>query len=283
MAYPTSLDNFAHKIDNFDTIFAQDVNELQDAIEAIEGELGTLPKGPAASVKALLESLMSGWIPEAETWVYVSATSFKIVGKNVVSRFPPGTRIRLTQSSTVKYFVVKSVAFSTDTTVTITAGSDYSLANAAITEPSYSQFFAPANFPGGFNYTPTWTATTTNPTLGNGTIYGRWTRLGSIITVSIILTFGSTTNFGAGNYYLGLPFSARNANNVQFFGIANIRDSGVASYERIAMIAPSLSVDDITLFVDPHPGTNNNFATPTSPFSFGSGDVIAVQITYESV
>ena len=106
-----------------------------------------------------------GWTRDIDTWTYVSASSFKISGKNVTARFPVGAKIKLTQM-TAKYFYVVSAAFSTDTTVTITGGSDYSLANAAIDSPCYSYASSPQGFPQWFNYSETWTGFSTPPTGG---------------------------------------------------------------------------------------------------------------------
>lgn len=62
-------------------------------------------------------------------------------------------------------------------------------------------------------YTPTLTAATTNPNLGNFTRAGRWTRLkGKTIRGSIVLTCtgtGGTGGVGTGAYEIGLPVPAR--------------------------------------------------------------------------
>ena len=107
----------------------------------------------------------TGWIPVSDTWTYVSATSFKIAGKDVRDRFPKGTKIKLIQTTT-KYFYVVATAFSTDTTITITGGSDYTLASATISGQAYSYAAAPQNFPKRFAYTPivTYAGGTTDPT-----------------------------------------------------------------------------------------------------------------------
>ena len=84
-----------------------------------------------------------------DTWTYVSATSFKITGKDVRYKFPKGTKIKLVQSGITKYFYVTATAYSADTTITITGGSDYSLANATISGQAYSYAAAPQNFPLG--------------------------------------------------------------------------------------------------------------------------------------
>jgi hypothetical protein len=57
-------------------------------------------------------------------------------------------------------------------------------------------------------YTPTWTAVTTNPTLGNGILAGDFMQAGKLVAFRIDLTFGSTTNAGSGNYRWSLPVTS---------------------------------------------------------------------------
>jgi hypothetical protein len=104
-----------------------------------------------ATAKAIADSSMqSGWTPARETWTYASADdptfTFTIAGVDLTTKYYPGMRIKLTQT-TVKYFIITKVAFSTDTTITVYGGTDYDLANAAITSPYYSTAKAPAGFP----------------------------------------------------------------------------------------------------------------------------------------
>jgi len=63
--------------------------------------------------------LNSGWIPANVTWVYVSATSFKIVGADYTAILTKGMRYKLTANSVVLQGYIVSTAFSTDTTVTV--------------------------------------------------------------------------------------------------------------------------------------------------------------------
>jgi len=113
----------------------------------------------------------TGWIPVSDTWTYVSATSFKITGKDVRDRFPKGTKIKLVQSGSQKYFYVIATAFSTDTTITITGGSDYSLANEAISGQAYSYAENPQNYP--FSAVAIRVEISTNQSIPNDT----WTAL----------------------------------------------------------------------------------------------------------
>ncbi len=118
----------------------------------------------AAAASATQAATNGGWVNDGNTWTYVSATSFSVSGDQTAV-YQVGDRIRLTQT-TVKYFYITALSFGGGiTTVTITGGSDYSLANAAITSPGFSKVFLPNGFPEWFNYTATvggWSGTTTD-------------------------------------------------------------------------------------------------------------------------
>ncbi len=139
-------------------------------------------------------ALQDGWIDDtAETWTYVSGSgggtaSFKISGVDVSAKYPVGTRIKLTQT-TVKYFVVIAVVFSTDTTVTITAGSDYTLANAAISVNYHSYAENPQGYPGWFTFALTLTGFSGTPT----TSLARFAVVGRTCFVEIGFTGTSNT------------------------------------------------------------------------------------------
>lgn len=54
-------------------------------------------------------------------------------------------------------------------------------------------------------YTPTWEAATTSPTVGNGTITGRYLLIGKRLVGQIALECGSSTDGGAGAWTFSLP------------------------------------------------------------------------------
>ena len=114
--------------------------------------------GSAASVPT------DGWTDDSSnTWTYTSATTFTVTGDQT-AKFSKGTRLKLTNSA-LKYFVVAGSSFGAGTTtVTVTGGDDYSLANAAISANYYSYAANPQGYPDWFNYTPSlvgWAATPT--------------------------------------------------------------------------------------------------------------------------
>ena len=184
--FPTNPDTYTTKVDGVDTVMAAHINNLQDAMMAVED---------------FALDLRDGWCYDTDTWVYVSPTSFKIAGKNVAYRFPNGTKIKLVQSGTTKYFYVTAATFSTDTTITITGGSDYTLASETVSGQAYSYAAAPQNFPQWFNYTPTcygWTSGTVTGTF-------KYSVIGNIVFLLIDMTAGTSN---ATNAYIDLPVNA---------------------------------------------------------------------------
>lgn len=55
-------------------------------------------------------------------------------------------------------------------------------------------------------YTPTWSASTTNPSIGNGQATGRWRYTGpKTIDLHFVLSTGTTTTFGSGEWRFAIP------------------------------------------------------------------------------
>src|SRR4030065_2005285 len=81
MSYPASIDNFTAKVDDVDDVMAQDVNEMQTAIKAIETELGTDPAGSVTDVKTRLSTVISdaGYLKfQAQTNLTISSGAITI-------------------------------------------------------------------------------------------------------------------------------------------------------------------------------------------------------------
>lgn len=110
------------------------------------------------SIKAFLKTYFdtlytasTGWVSSSATWSYSSAdapTYVISINEDVTGILSVGMRIRLVQTTT-KYFIVTAVgSFSGGATlVTVYGGTDYTLANAAISSPNYSASKIPFGFP----------------------------------------------------------------------------------------------------------------------------------------
>ncbi len=131
------------------------------------------------------------------------------------------------------------------------------------------------------SHTVSWTAATTNPAIGNGTLVGRYIVIGKLCTYVLGLVMGSTTTYGSGNWAFSLPVNAVNTAGINFYGVAHLRKVGTANYERIAEIVPANSVSVINMFTDPTQGSNSTKISATVPFTWGEDDALGFEITYE--
>lgn len=133
-------------------------------------------------------------------------------------------------------------------------------------------------FPLGYGawtaYTTTWSGTSTNPSIGNGSLAAAWGREIRTIHYRIALTIGSTTTFGSGAWQFTLPTTPVGGNYP-------------CGQMRILDASPS---DQYILNLFQNGGaliagigsTASSYVSPTSPITFASGDSLFLAGTYES-
>ncbi|WP_433478154.1 hypothetical protein ACQPZP_14635 [Spirillospora sp. CA-142024] len=123
------------------------------------------------------------------------------------------------------------------------------------------------------SFTPTWTASTTNPSLGNGTVDAAYRVCGSTVFFRISYVFGSTTNFGSGAWGFSLPvapISPQAASAVLADSSASNRLPGTAWLTAGSGIFRVLN-------------TSGSFGTSsTSPFTWATGDGLIISGSYET-
>ncbi|MFJ5150829.1 hypothetical protein ACIQCF_04470 [Streptomyces sp. NPDC088353] len=124
-------------------------------------------------------------------------------------------------------------------------------------------------------YTPTWTAATTNPALGNGTLTGRYMKIGRTVLVQITLTMGSTTTYGSGTYNFSLPVDRA---GLDAMGTARLSTTGSA------YLGQTLAGSGITVSFPSQstPGTAVNMSS-TAPATLAATHVLRMNIAYEAV
>ena len=146
MAFPTDLSAVT---DNVDDVLAAHLN-------ALEVKMGI---DASAVVTALDYMLRTGWVTIGDSWSYASATTITVPGGATVI-YTKGDRIRLKQGGGYKYWVIKDVA---STLLTIIETDDYTLADASITDNSFSHADKPVGFPSRFSWTTTYTGFSADP------------------------------------------------------------------------------------------------------------------------
>ena len=133
-------------------------------------------------------------------------------------------------------------------------------------------------------YTPVLTAATTNPTIGNGSIIGRYKQYGKTIHFAIEFVFGSTSTAGSGAWSISLPPSlpVTNASGTPVF-VANCNGSvGGFRFHADATLAPTA-----TTFQMFAPTSNTQVALTTVQQTvmgnaWANGNFIRITGTYET-
>jgi hypothetical protein len=136
-------------------------------------------------------------------------------------------------------------------------------------------------------YTPTWGASTTNPSLGNGQIRGRYIVYGKMVHVQAWIGFGSTTTYGSGIWSISLPITAKDgwfAGSGNPFGVGG----GTALFNDTSA---SNIAGGIALLWDVGSGTPDwrirmvsdagSSITATVPWTWANGDDVQVSVFYE--
>lgn len=129
-----------------------------------------------------------------------------------------------------------------------------------------------AAFPLGVAAWTAYTPALTSVTLGNGTLAGKYARVGRIVVVSVNLTFGSTTAF-TGNPRFGLPVTGVGAQ----VGVATLIDSGTRTYVAAAQFGTAANVELV------HTESGNfGIVNATNPFTWTTGDSLSITMTFEA-
>lgn len=130
-------------------------------------------------------------------------------------------------------------------------------------------------------YTPTWTGSGSNPTLGNGTWEAAYQTNGKLTVVRARLNIGSTTTFGTGNYSFSLPNTA-NENGSNFTPVGTWGARGASNnYVGFAALATTTTIQLLTISVVTA-SLAAGIVANNAPETWANGAVIMFKITYES-
>ena len=128
-------------------------------------------------------------------------------------------------------------------------------------------------------YTPTWTASTTNPTLGNGSLVGRYSRIQNLIYVQFFLSFGSTTTPGSGVYEIGLPVTgATELVGYSSLGSGYVLDSSSANVTTVTVSGNNNTTNVIMKYTG---GSFGNVSS-TTPFTWTNQDAMYGSFVYKA-
>lgn len=127
-------------------------------------------------------------------------------------------------------------------------------------------------------YVPAWASTATQPVLNNGTAVGRYVAAGKWITFRAIITAGTTTTYGTGQYSISLPVPAHGTGTQTLEGEVLIAGAAYKIHVRIAAGASTA-----LLYCDPTTAGNSvRSVTNLVPATFSNASQIVVGGKYEA-
>jgi hypothetical protein len=126
------------------------------------------------------------------------------------------------------------------------------------------------------SYPAEWSSTGTAPSVGNGTLIGRWAQIGRTVFVRIQLTLGTTSNAGSGAYRFSLPVTPQAGSLLTAFVID--ASAGSASWAGAARITlPSTTGDNMRIVV-----LASTTVGSTVPFTWTTSDQLFLSGHYEA-
>jgi hypothetical protein len=138
-------------------------------------------------------------------------------------------------------------------------------------------------------YTPTLTATTTNPTLGtSSSTSGKWCRIGDFVFATGDIRFGTAgTAAGSGTYQISLPFRSATPQKAT-------TDSVEGHWRATTTLAGSTSFNTNDLLIQTgvsvmtakysltYPTGTDTFVTHNTPFAWAANHRISFTVIYEA-
>jgi len=127
------------------------------------------------------------------------------------------------------------------------------------------------------SYTPVLTGTT-NPAIGNGTAVGHYISAGKLTIFSVKITFGSTSTYGSGAWFVSLPVARASGGVIR--ADCFYESAGAARYRGTSYAGTTTTIG---LGVDAgSAGGALSAVDPAVPFTWASGAFLEVSGTYEA-
>lgn len=123
------------------------------------------------------------------------------------------------------------------------------------------------------SYSPSWTAATSNPSIGNGSISGSYIQSGKLVIATASITMGSTTTYGSGVWRVSMPVTA--ASSGLHVGSVLLLDSSASTGRR-----PGVCFLGATTYVEFISTTG--VVGASDPFVWATGDILRLSMTYEA-
>lgn len=249
-------------------------NALLIAVVTVSNGASSISNSNISDRRIRSDRTDDGWHYANEDWAYASATTIT-VPTGATSRYSVGDKISFYQSGSQKFFYITSVA---TTVLTVTGGSDYTVANATITQPRHSTHQTPFGFPGYLNFTPTGT----NWTIGSGALVSKFRMDGKRVHFWGNWTYGVGSAVGTTpgmSIPVPIDSSAVISNENLTYGSLHIQDTGTLAIEGCVRF-DSTTVATFIAFNASGSYVGHSTMTSTAPMTWTTGDKLQWNLTY---
>lgn len=136
------------------------------------------------------------------------------------------------------------------------------------------------------SYTPTWTASSVNPAIGNGTITGRYKQIGKTVFFKVVMQTGTTSTYGTGSYRFSLPVTSATVTSpedIMPIGRGKADRLGTANMPFDVVMRTGVSTY-VELFYISAVGASSAFTNigNSSPYTWSTSDKFVFGGTYEA-
>ena len=134
------------------------------------------------------------------------------------------------------------------------------------------------------SYTPVWTAATTNPAIGNGTISGKYCQVNKLVVARINVVFGSTTTYGSGNFFFSYPVTAAAPIGAfeRILSSGQYLDANTASSYGLLVSYNNLSTTEFRVQVFSNASQSLQLMAATVPITAAVSDSFQLNFCYEA-
>ncbi len=132
------------------------------------------------------------------------------------------------------------------------------------------------------SYTPTWTGSSSNPTLGTSTLQGYYRQNGKTVELNVQLIMNTGFTVGSGQYRFALPVAANTshiATGTFFMCSGYLLDT---SASEPGFISGAKLITSTTMEVQGGKAGGFGAVASAFPFAWNNGDVITFGATYEA-
>lgn len=127
------------------------------------------------------------------------------------------------------------------------------------------------------SYTPTLSAGGGSPTVGDGTLTGKYSRQGRQWTANVSFSFGSTSSFGSGDVTITAPFKAKS----KAVGNVRITDAGTGHFTGVCEIAANAQT--VVFYAGAGSSPVGTPVRAAVPMTWANGDSMSFTISGEYV